>query len=239
MDKILVLDFGGQYNQLIARRVRLINVYAEIINFDDISLDKIKENGYKGIIFTGGPNSVNDPLSPKISKDIFKLGIPILVICYGHQLIGFLLGGKIKSTVKNSEYGKIMVYKNESPLFAGIKKDSICWMSHKDYVDTIPDGFMVTAKTDNCSCAAMENEKLKIYGVQFHPEVTHTEFGIDILKNFVISICKCEPNWKMENFTTSSIDKYKAELKNQKVLLALSFGLDSSVVALLLNKAIG
>ena len=239
MDKILVLDFGGQYNQLIARRVRSLNVYAEIISYDNITIKEIKDKGYKGIIFTGGPNSVYNPDSPSISKDIFNLGIPILGICYGHQLMGYLLSGKIKSANSNSEYGKIILHSEKSVLLNGIKEDSICWMSHTDYIDTLPVGFEVIATTDNCTCAAMENNEKRLYGVQFHPEVTHTEYGLTVLKNFVLSICKCEANWVMEDFLKESIDKYKVELKDKKVLLALSFGLYSSVVALMLNKAIG
>ena len=239
MDKILVLDFGGQYNQLIARRVRSLNVYAEIKSFDKITPDEIKENAYKGIIFTGGPNSVYDETSPHYSNDILNLNIPILGICYGDQLLAFMSGGKIVSAKNNSEYGKTELIVKEGRLFEDIPSKSICWMSHTDYIEEIPEGFKITATTKNCPCAAMENIDKNFYGVQFHPEVTHTEYGLKILSNFVFNICKCNADWKMDNFAKSSIEKYKNELKGKKVLLALSGGLDSSVVALLLHKAIG
>ena len=239
MDKILVLDFGGQYNQLIARRVRSLNVYAEIKSFDKITPDEIKENAYKGIIFTGGPNSVYDDTSPHYSNDILNLNIPILGICYGDQLLAFMSGGKIVSAKNNSEYGKTELIVKEGRLFEDIPSKSICWMSHTDYIKEIPEGFKITATTKNCPCAAMENIDKNFYGVQFHPEVTHTEYGLKILSNFVFNICKCNADWKMDNFAKSSIEKYKNELKGKKVLLALSGGLDSSVVALLLHKAIG
>ena len=239
MDKILVLDFGGQYNQLIARRVRSLKVYAEIISFDKITPVQIKEKGYKGIIFTGGPNSVYDSTSPHYSNDIFKLNIPILGICYGHQLLGYMKGGKIVSSKNKSEYGKTVINSTDSELFKDIKNESIVWMSHTDYIKDVPDGFIISATTKNCPCAAMENKKERLYGVQFHPEVTHTEYGLKLLINFVFDICKCTPNWQMDDFIKKSIDKYKDELKDKKVLLGLSGGLDSSVVALLLRKAIG
>ena len=184
MDKILVLDFGGQYNQLIARRVRHLSVYAEIISYNKITPEQIKENGYKGIIFTGGPNSVYDPSSPHYSNDIFDLNIPILGICYGHQLLGYMKGGKIVSSKNNSEYGKTIISSTDSKLFKGIKNESVTWMSHTDYIKDVPEGFIVTATTKNCPCAAMENDKEKLYGVQFHPEVTHTEYGL--IKQFHI-----------------------------------------------------
>ena len=239
MDKILVLDFGGQYNQLIARRVRSLKVYAEIISFDKITPVQIKEKGYKGIIFTGGPNSVYDSTSPHYSNDIFKLNIPILGICYGHQLLGYMKGGKIVSSKNKSEYGKTVINSTDSELFKDIKNESIVWMSHTDYIEDVPDGFIISATTKNCPCAAMENKKERLYGVQFHPEVTHTEYGLKLLINFVFDICKCTPNWQMDDFIKKSIDKYKDVLKDKKVLLGLSGGLDSSVVALLLRQAIG
>ena len=157
MDKILVLDFGGQYNQLIARRVRSLSVYSEIKNYNKITAEEIKENGYKGIIFTGGPNSVYNPNSPHFSKDILSLGIPILGICYGHQLLAYLAGGTIASSDNNSEYGKTILFIKESTLLKGIKEESVCWMSHTDYVKELPEGFKITAYTNNCSCAAMED----------------------------------------------------------------------------------
>lgn len=239
MDKILVLDFGGQYNQLIARRVRSLSVYSEIKNYNKITAEEIKENGYKGIIFTGGPNSVYNPDSPHFSKDILSLGIPILGICYGHQLLAYLAGGTIASSDNNSEYGKTILFIKESTLLKGIKEESVCWMSHTDYVKELPEGFKITAYTNNCSCAAMEDVSRNLYGVQFHPEVTHTEYGQQVLRNFIFNICKCEPNWKMDDFVKQTVEKYKRELAGKKVLLGLSGGLDSSVVALLLHNAIG
>ncbi len=239
MDKILVLDFGGQYNQLIARRVRSLSVYSEIKNYNKITAEEIKENGYKGIIFTGGPNSVYNPDSPHFSKDILSLGIPILGICYGHQLLAYLAGGTIASSDNNSEYGKTILFIKESTLLKGIKEESVCWMSHTDYVKELPEGFKITAYTNNCSCAAMEDVSRNLYGVQFHPEVTHTEYGQQVLRNFIFNICKCESNWKMDDFVKQTVEKYKRELAGKKVLLGLSGGLDSSVVALLLHNAIG
>ncbi len=239
MDKILVLDFGGQYNQLIARRVRSLNVYAEIKSFDRITIDEIKANGYKGIIFTGGPNSVYNPKSPHYSNDILNLNIPILGICYGDQLLAYMLGGKIVSAKNNSEYGKTILINQGGKLLKDISNESICWMSHTDCIKDVPDGFVTTAYTKSCPCAAMENDEKKIYGVQFHPEVTHTEYGMKVLSNFVFDICGCHPDWKMSDFAKESIANYKKELAGKKVLLGLSGGLDSSVVALLLHKAIG
>lgn len=239
MDKILVLDFGGQYNQLIARRVRSLNVYAEIVSYEKISVAEIKANNYKGIIFTGGPNSVYDANSPHYSNDILNLNIPILGICYGDQLLAYMLGGNIASAKNNSEYGKTILISKEGKLLKGIPNESICWMSHTDYIKDVPEGFIVTAITKSCPCAAIENNEKKLYGVQFHPEVTHTEYGMKVLSNFVFDICGCHPDWKMADFAKESIAKYKKELAGKKVLLALSGGLDSSVVALLLHKAIG
>ena len=239
MDKILVLDFGGQYNQLIARRVRSLNVYAEIINFDKITCEEIKEKGYKGVIFTGGPNSVYDESSPHYSPDILNLGIPILGICYGHQLMAYMANGTIESAKDQSEYGKTLLEVKSGTIFEGIPKESIVWMSHTDYVSKVPDGFTVTAVTSVCPCAAMENKSKNLYGVQFHPEVTHSEYGMKMLSNFIFNVCKCKADWKMDDFAKASIEKYKKELAGKKVLLALSGGVDSSVLALLLHKAIG
>ncbi len=239
MDKILVLDFGGQYNQLIARRVRSLNVYAEIKSFDCISVSKIKETGYKGIIFTGGPNSVYDERSPHYSKDILELNIPILGICYGDQLLAYMTNGKIVSAKNNSEYGRTVLINKGGLLLKGVPNESICWMYHTDYIKDVPEGFKITGTTKSCPCAAMENINKNFYGVQFHPEVTHTEYGMKILSNFIFEVCKCHPDWKMEDFAKSSIEKYKKELADKRVLLGLSGGLDSSVVALLLHKAIG
>lgn len=238
-EKILVLDFGGQYNQLIARRVREHHVYAEIKPYHKISLEEIKENGYKGIIFTGGPNSVYDPKSPHYDGAILDLGIPVLGICYGIQLMAYMAGGEICSAEDSSEYGKTVFYTEENPLFSNLPKESICWMSHTDFIKTLPEHFRKIAYTDKCPCAGMCDETRKLYGVQFHPEVTHTEFGRQILANFLFDICGCKGEWKMDDFVEQSIERYKKELEGKKVLLALSGGVDSSVAAVLLHKAIG
>ncbi len=239
MDKILVLDFGGQYCQLIARRVRQEHVYSEIKAYDKMKAADIKAAGYKGIIFTGGPNSVYDETSPHCNKDILELGIPVLGICYGHQLISYLLDGKIISADNGSEYGKTKVYAKGSKLFEGIPEESDFWMSHTDFVSEVPEGAVITAHTDKCPCAAMAIEDRKIYGVQFHPEVTHSVYGQKLLQNFIFGVCECTADWKMEDFAQSSIEKYREELKGHKVLLALSGGVDSSVVAAMLHQAIG
>ena len=199
MDKILVLDFGGQYNELIARRVRSLNVYAEIISYDRITIEEIKDK-YKGIIFTGGPNSVNDNTSPHYEDAILDLNIPILGICYGHQLLAYMSHGKISNKALKREYGKTTLYSTNSTLFNGIPETSICWMSHNDFVEKVPHGFTVTAKTDNCEVAAIENSEKKLFGVQFHPEVTHTEYGMKLISNFIFNICNCTPDWKMDDF---------------------------------------
>lgn len=239
MDKILVLDFGGQYNQLIARRVREKHVFAEIKPYNNITVEEIKNLGYKGIIFTGGPNSVYDEKSPHFDSEILDIGVPVLGICYGDQLMAYMLGGEIVSAENSSEYGKTTVFTENNVLFKDVPCESICWMSHTDYVKTPPKGFVTIAHTDKCPCAAMCDDSRKLYGVQFHPEVTHTVFGKKILHNFIFEICGCTADWKMENFVETSIQKYKRELEGKKVLLALSGGVDSSVAAVLLHKAIG
>ena len=239
MDKILVLDFGGQYNQLIARRVREQHVYAEIRPFDRISLEELEEAGYKGIIFTGGPNSVYDPASPHYDPGILAAGIPILGICYGAQLMAFLGGGEVSGAREGSEYGKTKVRVRESLLFDGVPEESICWMSHTDFISRVPEGFEVLAVTDKCPCAAMGNPEKKLYGVQFHPEVTHTEYGKRMLGNFLFSVCGCRGDWDAADYAEQTIEKYRKDLAGKKVLLALSGGVDSSVAALLLHKAVG
>ncbi len=237
MDKILVIDFGGQYNQLIARRIRELGVYAEIKPYDKITVAQIKSEGYIGVVFTGGPNSVYDEKSPHYDPEILSQGVPILGICYGHQLITFMAGGKVVSAGASGEYGKIPVYVEKDILFDGVPEKSVCWMSHNDYVGEVPSGFTVTARTDKCPVAAFKDEKRKIYGVQFHPEVTHTEYGKTVLKNFVFGVCGAKADWKIGNFVEESI--YRAKLSGKKVLLALSGGVDSSVAAALLSRAIG
>ena len=239
MEKILVLDFGGQYNQLIARRVREHHVYAEIKPYDRITLDEIKKEGYKGIIFTGGPNSVYEEDSPTYDKEIINIGIPILGICYGAQLLAYLSGGEVSKAESSSEYGKTDVEVADDVLFYDVPKRTDCFMSHTDYIVAPPDGFKVTGKTDKCPVAAMCDEKRKLYAVQFHPEVTHTVCGKQMLYNFLFKVCDCSGDWKMESFADETIKKYRRELNGKKVLLALSGGVDSSVAAVLLHKAIG
>ncbi len=239
MDRILVLDFGGQYNQLIARRVREQHVYAEIRPYDGISPEEISEGGYSGIIFTGGPNSVYDPGSPHYDPEILDAGIPILGICYGAQLIAWMARGEVGSAENSSEYGKTAVRTGESVLFRELPGESVCWMSHTDYIRRAPAGFSVTAVTDKCPCAAMEDAGRKIYAVQFHPEVTHTEYGRQILAAFLFSVCGCAGDWDARDSAARLIEKYREELAGRKVLLALSGGVDSSVAALLLHRAVG
>lgn len=235
-EKILVLDFGGQYNELIARRVRELNVYCEVHPYN-MSLNKIKEYNPKGIIFTGGPNSCYAKDAPTIDKKIFELNIPILGICYGSQLMANLLGGTVsKATV--SEYGKTEInIIGESKLFDDCHRQTIVWMSHTDYISKAPEGFQVTAFSNNCPVAAMEKDNL--YAVQFHPEVMHTIEGMLMLKNFVTLICGCHGEWQMSDFVKNSVKELKEKIKDGKVLCALSGGVDSSVAAILLSKAIG
>lgn len=240
MDKelVIVLDFGGQYNQLIARRVRECNVYCEVHPYN-MPLKKIKEMNPKGIIFTGGPNSVYAEESPRCGKEIFELGIPVLGICYGSQLMAYLLGGSVK-TAPVSEYGKTEVTAEAgSVLLDGVKDKTICWMSHTDYIETAPEGFTVTAHTPVCPVAAMECKERKLYATQFHPEVMHTEEGMKMLSNFVYNACGCKGDWKMDSFVETTIQQLREKVGNGKVLCALSGGVDSSVAAVLLSKAVG
>lgn len=239
MEKILVLDFGGQYNQLIARRVRDLSVYAEIKPYNKITAEEIKAEGYKGIIFTGGPNSVYDAKSPHCDKNVLETGIPVLGICYGCQLIAYLTGGKICSAGSISEYGKTEVTVGESELFEGVPEKSVCWMSHTDYVKEVGNGYEIIAKTQHCPCAALQNKSKNIYGVQFHPEVTHTEYGKEILHNFLYKVCGCSGDWTMDDFVRRAVEEYKIKLAGKKVLCALSGGVDSSVAAVLLHRAVG
>ncbi len=237
MEKILVLDFGGQYNQLIARRVRDHRVYAEILPYTT-DLELIRKNKYKGIIFTGGPNSVYDMSSPHYTKEILSLGIPVLGICYGCQLIAWMCGGEV-STAPVSEYGKIEFISKSSPLFKNIEEHSTVWMSHTDYISKMPEGFENIGTTQDCPCAAMQNTEKNIYAVQFHPEVTHSQYGSQMLYNFLYEICKCKGDWVMDNFIERTVDELKAEIGDRKVILGLSGGVDSSVAAGLISKAIG
>ncbi len=239
MEKILVLDFGGQYNQLIARKVREHHVYAEIKPYSLISLTQIINEGYKGIIFTGGPYNVYEDSSPHYDPAILNAGIPILGICYGAQLISYMAGGEVSSAGSSGEYGKIRLRVKESMLFQEVSEESVCWMSHMDRIVKAPEGYVVTAFTDQCPCAAIEDDVKKVYGVQFHPEVTHTEYGRQIFHNFLFDICGCKGDWHASAFANEQIEKYKEELSGKKVLLALSGGVDSTVAAVLLHKAIG
>ena len=238
-EMILVLDFGGQYNQLIARRVRENHVYCEV-HPHTLSLDTIREMAPKGIILTGGPNSVYEEDSATCSEELFKLGIPVLGICYGSQLMAHKLGGKV-DTAPTSEYGKTEVTIKEpaSKLFAGVDEKTICWMSHTDYIAKAPASFKVTADTPVCPVAAMENAAENLYAVQFHPEVMHTVQGQVMLKNFVYNVCGCAGDWKMDSFVEKTIAELKEKIGNGKALCALSGGVDSSVAAVLMSKAIG
>ena len=237
MEKILVLDFGGQYNQLIARRVRDNNVFAEILPYT-ASLDEIRAGDYKGIIFTGGPNSVYDMSSPHYTADILELGIPVLGICYGCQLIAWMAGGTV-ATAPVSEYGKIEFTAKDSLIFKGIREKSTVWMSHTDYISAPPQGFEIVGTTADCPCAAMQNADKNIYAVQFHPEVTHSEFGMQMLHNFLYVVCGCKGDWVMDNFIDSTVEKLRAQIGDKKVILGLSGGVDSSVAAGLLSRAVG
>ncbi len=237
-EKIIVLDFGGQYNQLIARRVRECNVYCEVYPYN-MDLGRIREMSPKGIIFTGGPNSVYAEDAVICDKEIFELGIPILGICYGSQLIAYMLGGRVE-TAPISEYGKTEVeVDRHSVLFRDVAEKTVCWMSHTDYIAQAPQGFSVTAHTPVCPVAAMEIPEKGIYAVQFHPEVMHTVEGMKMLRNFVIDVCGCSGNWRMDSFVETTIKQIREKVGNGKVLCALSGGVDSSVAAVLLSKAVG
>lgn len=235
---VIVLDFGGQYNQLIARRVRECNVYCEVLPFNT-SMEKIKSINPKGVIFTGGPASVYAEDAPKVSEEIFQLGIPILGICYGCQLMTYTLGGKVeKAPVR--EYGKTYVTVNQSSkLFQNVSETSVVWMSHTDYVAQTPNGFQVVAKSDSCPVAGIEDEARKLYGVQFHPEVVHSQEGTKMLHNFLYEVCGCSGDWRMDSFTEEMVASLRAKIGDKKVLCALSGGVDSSVAAVMISKAVG
>ncbi len=233
---IIVLDFGSQYNQLIGRRIREMQVYSEIIPFNT-PLEEIKAKNPVGIILSGGPSSVNAQDAHLVEKELFELGIPVLGICYGMQLTAHLLGGTVAKGIKG-EYGKANLEITKScPLFMGVGRNSTVWMSHFDEVENIPEGFEVNAKSG--VIAAMSNEAKNIYAIQFHPEVTHTEEGERMLENFVFSICKAEKNWKLTNYIDKTVAEIKEKVGSQKVILGLSGGVDSSVAAVLIHKAIG
>ena len=235
---IIVVDFGGQYNQLIARRVRDAQVYCEVVPYQK-ALSVVKEKNPKCIIFTGGPNSVYEEKAPQIEKEIFELGIPVLGLCYGMQLMSHTLGGKVAQAPVR-EFGKCVTYfDTTAKVFLDLPQESVTWMSHVDYVETIPEGFKTIAHTDNCPHAAIENPEKKLYAMQYHPEVMHTDKGSEMLKNFLFNVCECHGDWTMANYAKSAIAAIKEQVGDGKVVLALSGGVDSSVVAGLISKAIG
>ncbi|MBU3828838.1 MAG: glutamine-hydrolyzing GMP synthase [Candidatus Lactobacillus pullistercoris] len=238
-DKIIVLDFGSQYNQLITRRIRDFGIYSELLPHD-LSIAKIKEMQPKGIIFSGGPNSVYDEGALKVDPEIFKLGIPILGICYGMQLMSYDLGGKVEQA-ENKEYGRadIEVTDQNAVLFNGLPEKQYVWMSHGDLVTKAPSGFKVTASSKNCPISAIANDEKKFYGIQFHAEVRNSQYGLDILKNFAFKVCGAEANWTMDDFIDMKVYDIRKEVGDKKVILGLSGGVDSSVTATLLHKAIG
>lgn len=237
-ETVIVLDFGGQYNQLVARRVRECNVYCEIYSYKT-DLAKIRGMNPKGIILTGGPNSCYEPGAATCSAELFEMGIPMLGLCYGAQIMMQVLGGKVeKAPVR--EYGKIEVsVDNNSVLFQNVSPKTICWMSHNDYISKIAPGFTICAHTADCPVAAAQNPDKNLYAIQFHPEVLHTVEGVRMLSNFVYQVCGCAGDWKMDSFVQQSIESIRHKVGDGKVLCALSGGVDSSVAAVLLSKAIG
>ena len=237
-EKVIVIDFGGQYNQLVARRVRECNVYCEIFSYRT-PLQEIAAMKPNGIILTGGPNSCYEEEAPTYQKELFELGIPVLGLCYGAQLMSFLLGGRVERAPVR-EYGKTKVQiDGTSPLFSGVPKTTVCWMSHFDYISKIAPGFEITSYTKDCPVASCEDESKKLYAIQFHPEVLHSEYGTKMLSNFVLDVCKCSGDWRMDSFVEEQIKAIREKVGNGKVLCALSGGVDSSVAAVLLSKAIG
>ncbi|MBQ4049611.1 MAG: glutamine-hydrolyzing GMP synthase [Clostridia bacterium] len=231
---IIILDFGGQYNQLIARRVRELKVYCELLPYTT-PIKTIKEKDPIGIILTGGPNSVYLENAPYVERELFELGIPVLGICYGSQLMAHVMGGRVAPG--KTEYGKQILERTEGALFEGIEKGSVCWMSHTDYIEQMPEGFASVACTANCPVAAMENKEKKLYGVQYHPEVLHTEKGTELIRNFLYNVCNAEGNWTMESFVDKQVKLLKEKIGDKKVLCALSGGVDSAVAAALIHKA--
>ena len=238
-NSILILDFGGQYNQLIARRVRECGVYSEVHGYEQMDLEAIRAFDPKGIIFTGGPQSAYGEGAPSIDDGVFSLGVPILGICYGAQLMAYRLGGSIESA-PTSEYGRTeVIIDDKSGILSAADDVNICWMSHTDYISRPPQGFVITAHTEDCPVAGMEDRDRGFYAVQFHPEVDHTQHGFDFLRRFVLEVCGCRQDWQMGSFATTQIREIREKVADGRVLLALSGGVDSSVVAALLSKAIG
>ena len=238
-ETVIVIDFGGQYNQLVARRVRECNVYCEIYSYKT-DIEKIKAMNPKGIILTGGPNSCYEPDSPTYTKELFELGIPVLGLCYGAQLMMHILGGKVEAAPVR-EYGKteVLVDKKDSKIFADVSEKTICWMSHFDYISKVAPGFEISAHTADCPVAAAENAKKSLYAIQYHPEVLHTVEGTKMLSNFVLGVCGCAGDWKMDAFVENTVKEIREKVGDGRVLLALSGGVDSSVAAGLLSRAIG
>src|SRR5215218_4129672 len=237
MDKLVVLDFGSQYSHLISRRIRESNVYCELLPYNT-PIKTITELKPKGIVLSGGPASVYAENSPKPDKKIFELGIPILGICYGHQIIVDNFKGKVKRS-HTREYGKaVLTIDDKSDLFLNLDKSINCWMSHGDIAEKTPSGFKVLAHTESSFAAAIGNQEKKFYGIQFHPEVVHTEHGFEILKNFSINISKAKPEWDIMNFIENTIENIKEKIGNDKILCAVSGGIDSTTVAVLLNRAV-
>ena len=236
--RIVILDYGSQYTQLIARRIREQQVFSEIIRFDTPAA-KLRENMPQGIILSGGPNSVCEEGAPGIDPEIFNLGVPVLGVCYGMQLMSQQLGGAVEPGTER-EYGKTeMTTVPGNELFAGLPEQFIVWMSHGDRVSKIPEGFQVSATSGNCPYAAIRNEAKKFYAIQFHPEVVHTQYGNQIIGNFLFKICGCKADWKLSSWIEETVEKLKEQVGNEEVVLGLSGGVDSSVVAVLLHKAIG
>ena len=238
-ETVIVIDFGGQYNQLVARRVRECNVYCEIYSYKT-DIETIKAMNPKGIILTGGPNSCYEADSPTYTKELFELGIPVLGLCYGAQLMMHILGGKVEAAPVR-EYGKteVLVDKKDSKIFADVSEKTICWMSHFDYISKVAPGFTISAHTADCPVAAAENADKGLYAIQYHPEVLHTVEGTKMLSNFVLNVCGCAGDWKMDAFVENTVKEIREKVGDGRVLLALSGGVDSSVAAGLLSKAIG
>lgn len=237
--KVLIIDFGGQYNQLIARRVRECGVYSELCSYEDVTMETIDDFGPDGIIFTGGPQSAYLEGAPSVNSGVFELGIPVLGICYGAQLMAYKLGGSIASA-PSSEYGRTdVMIDDKGGLLSSADDVNVCWMSHTDYISSPPEGFIITAHTEECPVASMEDRNRNLYAVQFHPEVNHTVHGSDFIRKFVLDICGCSRDWQMKSFAETQIEEIRSKVGDGKVLLALSGGVDSSVVAALMSRAIG
>ncbi|MEL6326655.1 MAG: glutamine-hydrolyzing GMP synthase, partial [Cyanobacteria bacterium J06626_23] len=235
---LVILDFGSQYSELIARRIRETQVYSEVLSYRT-SVEQLKQLSPKGIILSGGPNSVYDDYAPQCDPAIFELGIPVLGVCYGMQLMVQQLGGQVERA-ERGEYGKAsLLIDDPTDLLTNVEEASTMWMSHGDSVTQMPEGFELLAHTDNTPCASIADHTRKLYGVQFHPEVVHSENGIALIRNFVYHICECEPTWTTETFVEESIREVKARVSDKRVLLALSGGVDSSTLAFLLHRAIG